>query len=285
MAEASAGEAGGVGAELRDLGHGLSELEFVRQNFDDPRHEWRRVFAEVLGTFFLVLVGAGGGVVDAVSNGAIGRGASVTAPGLMVLAIILFMGAVSGAHLNPAVTLGFALRGDFPWRRVPGYILAELLGSTLAVLLLWAMFGKVGSLGATEPGPGISDLQAMVMELVLTVGLFSVILGTASKAQNLGPLSALGVGAYIVLAGLWSSPISGASMNPARSFGPDLVLGNFDHYWVYVVGPILGAAIAVGFAFVLRGRGDVGGAAAAQGALGPLRAGPDPGAPGRAPGS
>ena len=148
------------------------------------------------------------------------------------------------------------------------------------MLLLWAMFGKVGSLGATEPGAGISDMQAMVMELILTVGLFSVILGTASKAQNLGPLSALAVGAYIVLAGLWSSPISGASMNPARSFGPDLVLGNFDHYWVYVVGPILGAAIAVGFAFILRGHGEAGGAAAAQGALGPLRVGPDPDAPG-----
>ena len=280
MAERSSGPSSGIGAELREYGHGLSQLEFVRQNFDDPRHEWRRLFAEVLGTFFLVLVGAGGGVVDAVSNGAIGRGASVTAPGLMVLAIILFMGAISGAHLNPAVTLGFALRGDFPWRRVPGYIIAELLGSTLAVLLLWAMFGKVGSLGATEPGPGISDVQAMFMELILTVGLFSVILGTASKAQNLGPLSALGVGAYIVLAGLWSSPISGASMNPARSFGPDLVLGNFSHYWVYVVGPLLGAAIAVGFAFVLRGRGEAGGAAAAQGGLGPLRVGPEEGAAG-----
>jgi aquaporin Z len=285
MADRASGSSGGVGAELRDLGHGLSELEFVRRNFDDPRHEWRRVFAEVLGTFFLVLVGAGGGVVDAVSDGAIGRAASVTAPGLMVMAIILFMGAVSGAHLNPAVTLGFAVRGDFPWRRVPGYIVAELLGSTLAVLVLWAMFGKVGSLGATEPGPGISDLQAMVMELILTVGLFSVIIGTASRSQNLGPLSALGVGAYIALAGLWSSPISGASMNPARSFGPDLVLGNFDHYWVYVVGPILGAAIAVGFAFVLRGRADVGGAAAAQGGLGPLRVGPDQDAPERPAGS
>jgi aquaporin Z len=285
MAERSSGPSSGIGAELREYGHGLSELEFVKRNFDDPRHEWRRLFAEVLGTFFLVLVGAGGGVVDAVSNGAIGRGASVTAPGLMVLAIILFMGAVSGAHLNPAVTLGFALRGDFPWRRVPGYIIAELLGSTLAVLLLWAMFGKVGSLGATEPGAGISDLQAMVMELILTVGLFSVILGTASKAQNLGPLSALAVGAYIILAGLWSSPISGASMNPARSFGPDLVLGNFGHYWVYVVGPILGAAIAVGFAFILRGHGEAGGAAAAQGALGPLRVGPDPDTPGRPAGS
>jgi len=280
MAEGSESPSGGVGAELREFGKGLSELEFIKSNFDDPRHEWRRLFAEVLGTFFLVLVGAGGGVVDAVSDGAIGRGAGVTAPGLMVLAIILFMGAVSGAHLNPAVTLGFALRGDFPWRRVPGYILAELLGSTLAVLLLWAMFGKVGSLGATEPGAGITDLQAMVMEMILTVGLFSVILGTASRSQNLGPLSALAVGAYIILAGLWSSPISGASMNPARSFGPDLVLGNFDHYWVYVVGPILGAAIAVGVAFVLRGRADTGGAAAAQGALGPLRVGPDEGGAG-----
>ncbi len=189
------------------------------------------------------------------------------------------MGAVSGAHLNPAVTLGFALRGDFPWRRVPGYIIAELLGSTLAVLLLWAMFGKVGSLGATEPGAGITDVHAMVMEMILTVGLLSVIMGTASRSQNLGPLSALGVGAYIILAGLWSSPISGASMNPARSFGPDLVLGNFDHYWVYVVGPLAGATIAVGCAFILRGHADVGGAGAAQGALGRLSLGPRGGGP------
>jgi aquaporin Z len=283
MAQPSSSGASGIGAELREIGAGLSALELVRQNFDDPRQEWRRLFAEVLGTFLLVLAGAGAGVVDAVSHGAVGRGASVTAPGLMVMAVILFMGAVSGAHLNPAVTLGFAVRGDFPWRRVPGYVLAELLGSTLAVLLLWAMFGKVGSLGATEPGAGISDLQAMLMEMTLTVGLVSVILGTASRSQNLGPLSALGVGSYIVLAGLWSSPISGASMNPARSFGPDLVLGNFDHYWVYVVGPVLGALIAVGFAFVLRGRAEIGGAAAAQGAIGPLVVGPDPGAPGRPP--
>ena len=109
MAEPSSGATGGLGAELREIGRGLSALELVRRNFDDPRQEWRRLFAEVLGTFFLVLVGAGAGVVDAVSHGAIGRAASVTGPGLMVMAIILFMGAVSGAHLNPAVTLGFAL--------------------------------------------------------------------------------------------------------------------------------------------------------------------------------
>src|SRR6266571_2555923 len=114
----------------------LTSLEFTRRNFDNPSLEWRRLFSEILGTFLLVLVGAGGGVVNAVSNGAISRAAAVTAPGLMVLAIILFMGAVSGAHLNPAVSIAFAARGNFPWLRVPGYTIAQLIGSTLAVLLL-----------------------------------------------------------------------------------------------------------------------------------------------------
>jgi aquaporin Z len=246
----------------------LTSLEFTRRNFDDPRLEWRRLFSEILGTFLLVLVGAGGGVVNAVSNGAISRTAAVTAPGLMVLAIILFMGAISGAHLNPAVSIAFAARGNFPWLRVPGYIIAQLVGATLAVLLLRAIFGNVGMLGATEPGPGINDWQAVLVEFLLTAGLVSTILGTASKAQNLGPISAFGVGAYIILAGLWSSPISGASMNPARSFGPDLVLWNFSNYWVYLVGPIGGALVAVGIAYILRGRGGgVSGIAAAQGSL------------------
>ncbi len=241
-------------------------------NFDDPAHEWRRLFSELLGTFFLVLVGAGGAVVNAQSGGAISRTAAVTAPGLMVMAIILLMGAVSGAHLNPAVSIAFAARGDFPWRRVPGYIIVQLVGATLACLVLWAILGKLGQLGATEPGTGITDLEAMFMELALTVGLVSVILGTASGAQNVGLFGALGVGAYIILAGLWSSPVSGASMNPARSFGPDLAIADFSHYWVYVVGPIAGALIAVGFAWVLRGPGGGrAGSAAAQGRLGTLR--------------
>jgi aquaporin Z len=151
---------------------------------------------------------------------------------------------------------------------VPGYVVVQLAGATLACLFLWAVFGKVGMLGATEPGAGISGWQAVVTELVLTVGLVSTILGTASRAQNVGPLSAVAVAGYIILAGLWSSPVSGASMNPARSFGPDLALANFSHYWVYLVGPIAGALIAVGFAWILRGPGgDVGGLAAARGVL------------------
>jgi aquaporin Z len=236
--------------------------------FDDPVTEWRRLFAELFGTFLLVLVGAGGAVVGAVSHGAISRPAAVAAPGLMVMAIILFMGAVSGAHLNPAVTLAFTLRRDFLWRRVPGYMLAQLAGAALACLFLWAVYGKVGALGATVPGAGMADWQAMLTELALTVGLVSTILGTASRSQNVGPLSALAVGGYIILAGLWSSPLSGASMNPARSFGPDLALANFSHYWVYLVGPLAGAVIAVGVAWILRGPGgDNGGVTAARGRL------------------
>jgi aquaporin Z len=173
----------------------------------------------------------------------------------MVMAIILFMGAVSGAHLNPAVSLAFALRGDFPWKRVPGYIIIQLIGAALACLFLLAVFGNIQHLGATLPGPSYADWQALLMEIVLTATLVSVILGTASAAQNVGAIAALGVGGYIALAGLWSAPVSGTSMNPARSFGPALVSGDFSSYWVYVAGPIAGALIAVGCAFILRGRG------------------------------
>jgi aquaporin Z len=232
----------------------LLALEFGnRAEFDDPSLEWRRLFSELLGTFALVLVAAGGGILH--GQGQISLAAAVVAPGLMVMAIILFMGAVSGAHLNPGVSLAFALRGDFPWRRVPGYIIIQLIGATLACLFLDAVFGNIQHLGATLPGPGYEDWQALLMEIVLTALLVSVILGTASAAQNVGAIAALGVGGYIALAGLWSAPVSGTSMNPARSFGPALVSGDFTSYWVYVVGPLTGALIAVGCAYVLRGRG------------------------------
>ena len=247
--------------------HHILLLEFGdRKDFDDPRQERRRLFSELLGTFALVLAAAGGGLLHA--KGQISLAAAVVAPGLMVMAVILFMGAVSGAHLNPAVSLAFALRGDFPWRRVPGYIVTQLVGATLACLFLRWVFGNVEHLGATLPGPGYQDWQALLMEIVLTALLVSVILGTASAAQNVGAIAALGVGGYIALAGLWAAPVSGVSMNPARSFGPALASGYWTSYWVYVVGPLTGALIAVGFAFVLRGRGgDVISRAAGSGVL------------------
>jgi len=233
--------------------------------------EWRRLLVEALGTFLLVLAGAGAGVVAAKSHGQITRAAAVTAPGLMVMAVILSMGAISGAHLNPVVSMAFAARGDFPWKRVPGYVIVQLLGAVLAVLFLLAVFGRVGMLGTTAPGPGFDGAQAMLIELALTAGLVTTILGTASRAQNLGPISALGVGGYIILAGLWASPVSGASMNPARSFAPEAVLGDFSHLWIYVVGPFAGALVAVLFARVLRGPAghDPQASQAAQGSPGP----------------
>lgn len=238
------------------------------ENFKDPRQEWRRLFAELLGTFFLVLVAAGAGMMNAAFPGSISRSAAVVAPALMVMAIILFMGKVSGAHLNPAVSIAFALRGDFPWRRVPGYIIVQLIGATLAALFLHAVL-KVSALhGSNYPAHGFSSGAALLMEIVLTLGLVSVILGTASGAQNVGILGAFGVGSYIALAGLWASPLSGASMNPARTFGPDLAATNFTAYWVYGVGPVVGAVLAVGVAYVLRGRGgDRDATAAAEGTL------------------
>jgi aquaporin Z len=232
----------------------LLDLEFgSKADFDDPSREWRRLFSELLGTFMLVLVAAGGGLLH--GKGQISLAAAVVAPGLMVMAIILFMGAVSGAHLNPVVSFAFALRGDFPWRRLPGYVLIQLIGATLACLFLYGVFGNVEHLGATLPGPGYANWQALLMEVVLTGTLVSVIMGTASAAQNVGAIAALGVGGYIALAGLWAAPVSGASMNPARSFGPALVTGRFGSYWVYVLGPIAGALIAVGSAYLLRGAG------------------------------
>ncbi|AEM46805.1 major intrinsic protein [Acidithiobacillus ferrivorans SS3] len=239
----------------------------VPPDFLEPSHEWRRLFSEAWGTFLLVVVAAGSVVVGAWSHGAISLSMMVVAPGLMVMAIIYFMGAVGGAHLNPAVTLAFAVRRNFPWKRVPGYIFSQFVGGIAAALFLRAMFGTVGLLGATVPGKGISDFKALVMEVLLTTGLVSTILGTASGARNIGSNAALAIGGYIALAGLWAAPISGASMNPVRSFAPDLIRGDLRTCWIYIVGPIIGAMIAVGFEWILKGKPTAAGTIAAEGSL------------------
>jgi aquaporin Z len=250
------------------IAHYEQELVDRVEDFKDPRQEWRRLVSEALGTFFLVLAAAGGGMMGHAFPGVITHTDAVVAPALTVMAIILFMGKVSGAHLNPAVSIAFALRRDFPWQRVPGYIIVQLIGATLAALFLHAVINVSATYGSNYPAASFSAGAAFWMEFILTVGLVSVILGTASGAQNVGLFGAFGVGGYIALAGLWGSPISGASMNPARTFGPDLVGGDFSHYLVYVAGPIAGATVAVAIAFVLRGRGGgASGSGAGQGAL------------------
>ena len=248
--------------EARTNRQRLSEIQF-----DDPHLEYRRLFSELWGTFLLVLVAAGGGVIGAESYGsALTLAMKALAPGMMVMGIIFFMGTISGAHLNPAVTLAFAVRGNFPWLRVPGYIIAQLAGAILASLFLQWMFGGIIN-GATEPAQGVSMGVAVLTEGLLTLGLVSVILGTASGARNIGINGALAVGAYIGLVSVWAAPVTGASMNPVRSFAPELVGGNLTHYWVYLVGPIAGAMVAVAFEWILRGKPTEAGAAAAQGIL------------------
>jgi aquaporin Z len=197
-----------------------AEVVHPIEDFQNPKQEWRRLFSEFLGTFFLVLVAAGGGMMGQAFPDTISRTAAVTAPALMVMAIILFMGKVSGAHLNPAVSIAFWLRGDFPTWRVPGYIVVQLGGATLAALFLQHVIDVSAIYGSNYPSEAYSSGAAFWMELILTFGLVNVILGTASGAQNIGVVGAFGVGGYIALAGLWGSPISGASMNPLVPSAP-----------------------------------------------------------------
>ena len=246
---------------------GLMTGKQALPDFLDPAHEWRRMFAEAWGTFLLVLVAAGGGVVADASGGAVTPAMRAVAPGLVVIAVIYFMGEVSGAHLNPAVTFAFAVRRNFPWRRVPGYVLAQCAGGIAAALFLREVFGTAGSLGATTPGSGLGTGAAFLIEIVLTAGLVNTILGTASGARNVGTNGALAVGGYIALAGLWAGPVSGASMNPIRSLAPDLLRGDLSTTWIYVAGPLLGALVGVLFEWILKGAPSAAGTEAAQGSL------------------
>lgn len=238
--------------------------------FDSPQQQWRRLLAEVAGTFMLVLVAAGAAALEVRTGGQIGRGSAVVAPGLTVMALVLALGSVSGMHLNPVVSLAFALRREFPWTRVAAYVLAQAVGALAATLLLAWLLGSTAELGGSIVGLGLSPLQAVAVEAVLTFGLVSVILGTASSAQNVGHLSAVGVGGYIAAAGLWASPLTGASMNPFRSLAPAVLSGAAGDTTVQVVvyagGPVLGMLLAVGVAQVFRGPGgDTGASQAAQG--------------------
>ena len=224
---------------------------------------FQRLLAEALGAFALTAVAAGGIMVSTISHGEVGLVAHYVAGGLIVAAMIYTLGGTSGAHFNPAVTLAFALRRDFPWRRVPGYWLAQLIGGIVAALLLRLLFGTVEHLGATLPHAG--TMVSFGTEILLTFFLVTVILGVTSKAELVGNNVAIAVGSTIILCGLFAGPISGASMNPARSLGPFLVTGQLGDAWIYVVGPLVGSLLAVGMAWLLRGATNPKARKAAQG--------------------
>lgn len=219
---------------------------------NDPTHIWRCLLAEMLGTFLLTFVAAGADVYDAIGHGPVNANARLVAPGLMVMAMIYVVGGLSGAHFNPVVTLAFALRRDFPWKRVPGYIVVQIIGAILAALILRSLFGLAGHLGETLPHAG--TIPALVTETILTFILITVILGTATNHSLIGHNAALAVGGTIALDGMFAYTASGASMNPARSLGPFIVAGQLGDAWIYIVGPLVGGLIAVSIAYLLRGR-------------------------------
>ncbi|MFN8465088.1 MAG: MIP family channel protein [Caldilineaceae bacterium] len=198
----------------------------------------RRSLAELLGTFALVMAGCGAIVVNAMT-GQLGHVGIALTFGFVVVVMVAATGHLSGAHLNPAVTLAFAVSRHFPWRETPAYIGGQLAGAVLAAGTLRLLFGVVAGLGATVPsGP---PLQSLVLETLLTAALMFVITAVATDTRAVGELASLAIGFTVAANALWAGPISGASMNPARSFGPALVAGVWQDQWIYWVGPIVGA--------------------------------------------
>jgi aquaporin Z len=215
---------------------------------------WIRVIIEYLGTFCLVTVAAGSGVINQYAEGTpVSRAAAVIAPGALVMALIYAWGPLSGLHVNPAVTLAFTCRGVFRASWAVPYVVVQLAGAVSAGLFLQWTFGHV-SAGGTYPidSPG-GDWRSFVMEVVLTAILASVILNTATGYRSIGHNAALAVGGTIALLGLFASPISGASMNPARSLGPDIVGNDYTGWWVYAFAPLIGASVAVVVIALTRG--------------------------------
>jgi aquaporin Z len=229
------------------------------------------VIIEFVGTFILVTVAAGAGVINHYAGGGpISRTAAVIAPGAVVMAMIYALGPLSGLHINPAVTLAFAGRGVFKWAWIVPYLIVQLAGAVAAALFLQGMFGHVSS-GSNYPiaKPG-GDWRSLVMEIVLTAILVTVILNTATGYRSIGHNAALAVGSTVALLGLFASPISGASMNPARTLGPDLVSFDFNGWWIYIVGPVVGALLAVLLIGLVRGTPDSDEREAAEGGALPI---------------
>ncbi len=203
----------------------------------------KKILGELLGTFALVFAGTGAIVINGASNGAIGHAGIALTFGLIVVAMIYALGDVSGAHLNPAVTIAFAASRRFSWSEVPAYLTAQIAGAFAASGTLRLLFPADAKLGATLPA-GL-PMQSFVLEVILTALLMFVILSVSTGAKEKGITAGIAIGSVIALEAMFAGPICGASMNPARSLAPAVVSGNLQHLWIYLTAPVLGALIAV----------------------------------------
>lgn len=216
----------------------------------------KRILAEAIGTFCLVFAGTGALVVNETTGGTVGHVGVALTFGLVVMSMIKALGDVSGAHFNPAVTLGFALARRFPWHDVPGYVAGQAVGAFAATGLVWLLFPESATLGATMPAG--QPWQSFVLEVVLAFMLMVVILSVSSGAKERGITAGIAIGGMVGLEALFAGPISGASMNPVRSLAPAVISGQADSLWVYLLAPLLGAALAVPHVLLLRsGDGEI----------------------------
>lgn len=205
----------------------------------------KKYYAEAIGTFAMVFCGTGAMTINEITNGSISHVGVAITWGLIVMAMIYSFGEISGAHFNPAVSIGFAFAKKFAWREVPKYITAQALGAIIASALIWYLFPESNFLGETTPAEGFPPFKAFVLEFILTFFLMLVIINVSTGSREIGTMAAVAVGGVILLEAMFAGPMTKASMNPVRSIAPAIFTGNFQYLWLYVSAPILGALTAI----------------------------------------
>lgn len=229
-------------------------MSVARETSLGPRRLMQKVGAEMIGTFALVFAGCGAVMVDQMTGGTIGHAGIALTFGLVIMVMIYATGHICGAHFNPAVTIAFAVCKRFPWRQVPAYIAGQCVAAIAAAFLLRAILGDVAQMGTTAPAGSLG--QSFALEVVLTFFLMFVITAVATDSRAVGTMAGWAIGGTVGLCAMFGGPISGASMNPARSLGPALVATRFDDLWLYIAAPIVGAILgAVAYRFVQCGEG------------------------------
>ncbi len=203
----------------------------------------KKYISEFVGTFALIFCGTGAMTINEVTNGSIGHVGIAITWGLIVMAMIYAFGEISGAHFNPAVSISFAYAKKFSWKEVPKYIVAQILGAIAASFLLLFLFPESEFYGATIPTT--DALRAFILELLLTFFLMVTIINVSTGSKEVGVMAGIAIGGVVLLEAMFAGPITKASMNPARSIAPALASGHFEHLWLYILAPILGALLAV----------------------------------------